>query len=82
MPNLITEGQIKQALLGRLVAAPGWATLNCFTADPANSADTSGRVDKREVILRGPLREAVLRLNPHASLIACSGSRGLSRRTA
>ena len=64
MPNLITEDQIEQALLGRLAAASGWATLNCHTADPANLADGSGRTDKREVILRGPLREAVRRLNP------------------
>lgn len=65
MPNLITEDQIEQALLGRLAAAPGWATLNGYTADPGNPADGSGRADKREVILRGPLREAARRLNPH-----------------
>jgi type I restriction enzyme R subunit len=64
MPNLITEDQIEQALLGRLATASGWATLNCYTADPANLSDGSGRADKREVILRGPLREALQRLNP------------------
>lgn len=64
MQNLITEDQIEQALLGRLAATSGWATLNCYTADPANSADGSGRADKREVILRDALRAAVLRLNP------------------
>jgi type I restriction enzyme R subunit len=64
MPNLITEDQIEQALLGRLATASGWATLNAYTADPSDPADGSGRADKREVILRGPLREAAQRLNP------------------
>ena len=56
MPNLITEDQIEQALLGRL-SALGWATLNCNTADPAHLADGSGRAEKRDVILRSPLRK-------------------------
>lgn len=64
MPNLITEDQIEKALLGRLTAQPGWSALNCYTTDPDQLADGSGRVDKREVILRGRLREAARRLNP------------------
>lgn len=63
MPNLITEDQIEQALLGRL-SALGWTCLNCYTADPTDLADGSGRSDKREAILPGPLREAAQRLNP------------------
>ena len=64
MPNLITEDQIEQALLARLTAQPGWSALNCYTADPEQLADGSGRADKRDVILRDRLREAARRLNP------------------
>ncbi|KAA0071701.1 type I restriction endonuclease subunit R [Rhodanobacter sp. T12-5] len=64
MPNLITEDQIEQALLGRLTALPGWSVLNCHTAEPDQMADGSGRADKRAVILRDRLRAAARRLNP------------------
>lgn len=84
MPNLITEDQIEQALLGRLAAAPGWASLNCFTANPASLADGSDRADKHEVILRGRLREAVVRLNPQlpAPVIDAALDRLCDRRPA
>ena len=62
MPNLITEDQFEQVLLGRLATTSGGATLNCFTADPANPGEGSGRTDKREVILRAPLHAAAQRL--------------------
>lgn len=40
--------------------------LNCFTAQPDDLNDGSGRADKREVMLAGPLRAALQRLNPQA----------------
>lgn len=64
MPNVITEDQIERALVARLTAGFRYAHLNCYTIDPGDLNDGSGRSDKREVILRGPLREAARRLNP------------------
>jgi type I restriction enzyme, R subunit len=64
MANVITEDQIERALVARLTAGSRYAHLNCHTSDPADFNDGSGRADKREVILRGPLREAARRLNP------------------
>jgi type I restriction enzyme R subunit len=62
-PNIISEDQIEQALLQRLQHLHGFDTLNCFTADPANPADDSGRADKRDVVLADRLRAACLALN-------------------
>jgi len=45
MPNLITEDQIEQGLLGRLATASGWTTMNCFTANPPNVALKSAYAD-------------------------------------
>ena len=65
MPNFISEDQIEQALLQRLQHLCGYDALNCFTAQPDDLNDGSGRGDKREVILIDRLRDAVQRLNPH-----------------
>ena len=65
MPNFISEDQIEQALLQRLQHLCGYDALNCFTAQPDDLNDGSGRGDKREVILIDRLRTAVQRLNPH-----------------
>ena len=84
MPNLITEDQIERALIHRLVDQSGWATLNCHSADAADLNDGSGRGDKRDVILRGPLREAAQRMNPQlaASVIDEALDRLCDRRVA
>lgn len=65
MPNFISEDQIEQALLQRLQHACGFDVLNCFTADPADLNDGSGRKDKRDVLLPQQLKAAAVRLNPH-----------------
>ena len=65
MANFISEDQIEQALLQRLQHLCGYDALNCFTAQPDDLNDGSGRTDKREVILVDRLRAAVQRLNPH-----------------
>ncbi len=64
MPNFISEDEIEQALLQRLQHLCGYDVLNCYTADPDNPNDNSGRRDKRDVILLDRLRAAVQRLNP------------------
>ena len=64
--NFISEDDIEQALLQRLQHLCGFSTLNCFTAQPDDLNDGSGRADKREVILVDHLRAALERLNPQA----------------
>lgn len=55
MSNFISEDQIEQALLQRLQHLCGYSALNCFTAQPEDLNDGSGRSDKREA---GVLRRA------------------------
>ena len=50
-------------MVQRLRDVYGYDTLNCFTADPADLNDGSGRTDKRDVILRDRLKEAAIALN-------------------
>lgn len=64
MPNFISEDQIEQALLQRLQHVHGFDVLICYTADPNDLNDGSGRADKREVIFTDRLKAAALRLNP------------------
>jgi type I restriction enzyme R subunit len=64
MPNFISEDDIEQAIVQKLQHLYGYDSMDCHTADPANLNDGSGRRDKREVILRGPLKTAALALNP------------------
>ncbi len=70
MPNFISEDELEQALLQRLQHLCGWNVLNCFTAQPEDPNDGSGRADKREAILADRLRAAVQRLNPHVPAAA------------
>ena len=62
--KFISEDDIEQALLQRLQHLCGFNVLNCFTAQPDDLNDGSGRADKREVILPDRLRAAIQRLNP------------------
>ena len=64
MPNFISEDDIEQVIVQRLQHAYGYDTLNCFTTDPADLNDGSGRTDKRDVILHDRLKEAAIALNP------------------
>ena len=58
MPSFISEDDIEQALIAKLrekwSETYNFETLNCFTADPADLNDRSGRSDKRDVILADP----------------------------
>ena len=64
MPNFISEDDIEQAMMQRLQHVYGYDTLNCFTADPADLVDGSGRTDKRDAILHDRLQAAAVALNP------------------
>src|SRR5262245_59507826 len=64
MPNFISEDQIEQALVQKLVHLHGFDVLNCYTEDPENLNDGSGRTSKRDVILLDRVREAAIHLNP------------------
>ena len=64
MPNFISEDDIEVAMVQLLEQVYGYDTLNCFTADPADLNDGSGRTDKRDVIFGDRLREAATALNP------------------
>ena len=74
MPNFISEDDIEQALLQRLQHLCGYNVLNCFTAQPDDLNDGSGRSDKRQVILAERLHAAVQRLIPTCRL-PCSSKR-------
>ena len=63
MPNFISEDDIERAMVQRLELSHHYDSLNCFTADPADLNDGSGRTDKREVIFRDRLKEAAIELN-------------------
>jgi type I restriction enzyme, R subunit len=62
--NIISEDDIEQALLQRLQHIHGFDVLDCNTAKPEDINDSSGRKDKRDVVLVDRLREACLTLNP------------------
>lgn len=51
-------------MVQRLEHLHGYDSLNCYTSDPENLNDGSGRTDKRDVILHDRLKEAVTALNP------------------
>lgn len=82
--NFISEDDIEQGLIQRLQHLCGFDALNCFTAQPDELNDGSGRGDKREVILADRLRAAVERLNPQAPAQAVDQAMGqlLQPRTA
>ena len=63
MPNFISEDQIEQALLQKLQHVHGFDVLNCYTEDPEDLNDKSGRVNKRDVFLADRVKEAAIRLN-------------------
>lgn len=64
MPNFISEDAIEQAMVQRLQHLYGYDVLDCYTSDPADLMDGSGRMDKRDVILQDRLKEAAVALNP------------------
>jgi len=84
MPNFISEDDIEQAMVQRLQHLYGYDSLNCFTAEPDDLDDGSGRKDKREVILRDRLLAAAVALNPDipTDVVAGAVDRLMDRRQA
>jgi len=64
MPNFISEDNIEQAIVQKLVKDYGYRAINCYTENPDDLNDNSGRTDKREVVFHDRLKAAALRLNP------------------
>lgn len=64
MPNFISEDDLEQAMVQHLQHLHGYDVQDCYTADPADFNDGSGRNDKRDVILRDRLKAAAVALNP------------------
>jgi type I restriction enzyme R subunit len=64
MPNFISEDQIERALVQKLQNLHDFDPLACYTEDPEDLNDGSGRASKRDVILVGRVKENALRLNP------------------
>lgn len=64
MPNFISEDNIEQAIVQKLVKDYGYRAINCHTENPDDMNDNSGRTDKREVVFHARLKAAALRLNP------------------
>ena len=84
MPNFISEEQIERALVQKLQHLHGYDVLDCYTEDPEDLDDGSGRTHKREVLLLDRMREAVSALNPQlpASVIEGALERLCDRRQA
>ena len=70
MPNFISEDQIEQALVQKLQHVYGFDALDCYTEDPENLNDGSGRANKSDVILADRVREAASRMNPDIPQVA------------
>ena len=64
MPNFITEDDIEQAAIELLQTAYPYQVLRCYTAQPDDINDTSGRTDKKQVVLPSVMKESLYRINP------------------
>ena len=64
MPNFISEDQIEEALVQKLLRLYGFDSLNCHTEDPEDLEDKSGRASKQDVVLVDRVKDAASRLNP------------------
>lgn len=51
-------------MVQRLQHLCGYDSMNCYTVDPDDLDDDSGRTEKREVILRDRFKQAAIALNP------------------
>jgi type I restriction enzyme, R subunit len=65
MPNLISEDQIERALVQKLRDLHRFDSLNCYTEDPEELNDRSGRSTKRDVLLLDRVKANAVRLNPN-----------------
>jgi type I restriction enzyme R subunit len=70
MPNIITEQQIEESAIARLINKFGYRAVNCFTGDVDSLHDRSNRQSKQEVVLLDILESAAIKLNPDIPKIA------------
>ena len=64
MPKIITEDMIEQAAIQTLHDVQGYDVLRCYTEDPEELNDNTGRSSKKQVILPAVLLESLIRINP------------------
>ena len=64
MPNCITEDQIEKAAVAILKDKFGYRAINCYTSDPEDLNDKSGRANKQDVVFIDILKEYAKKLNP------------------
>ena len=50
MPNFISEDDIERAIVQQLVSDYDYQSINCYTENPDDLKDGSGRINKREVV--------------------------------
>jgi len=70
MSNCVSDDTIEKEIVKKLAKEYGYQSLNCYTNDPDNLNDGSGRAAKREVGRLYRLKTAALRLNPDLPEIA------------
>jgi type I restriction enzyme R subunit len=64
MPNFISEDNIEQAAISKLVQENRYEALNCMTAEPETLLDGSGRENKKQVVLPSILFKSLCHINP------------------
>ena len=65
MPNFISEDNIEQAAINRLVNENKYDAINCMTAEPETLPDGSGRENKKQVVLSSVLFQSLCKINPN-----------------
>lgn len=64
MAKIITEDMIEQAAIELLVSEYHYKRFDCYTENPDQLPDNTGRSDKRQVVLPQILRETLCAINP------------------
>ena len=65
MANFISEDNIEQATIQKLVAENKYNSINCMTAESETLPDGSGRENKKQVVLPTVILESLCRINPN-----------------
>lgn len=64
MANFISEGQIEKLVKDLLEQKLGYRSMHCFTQNPLDLNDGTGRVSKHDVVFFPILQQYITRLNP------------------
>lgn len=65
MPQYITEDMIEQSAIALLRDTYQYQVLNCYTVKPEDLNDTTGRKNKKQVVLPSVMEESLIKINPH-----------------